>query len=272
MKYYSSPYPFDPNIPTEETMFNRLIESNALSDEYTLCGLPLTHMINTLGLDFAQSEINKTNVDGKKIFVCQHILVDKLRFDDNSIVATPHASLANGHVSIPHYPVNVDRSKMKENRSMLFSFMGSTKTHDIRRGLTILYPNNCYDSGFMWGLDPSIPNKKDLNERYIEMLGSSEFSLCPRGTGISSVRLFESMAMGAIPVVIADGYKFPLQNVIKWTDISIQVKQSQISKIGKVLHENYTKDGINDMRERMLRIYDEYLSPDNFNKSIELAL
>lgn len=272
MKYYSSAYPFDPNIPTEETMFKKLIQTNGLSDDYTLCGLPLAHMINTIGIPFTQSEIDKVRIDGKKIFVCQHILVDKLKFDENSIVATPHASIANDHVSIPHYPVNVDKSKMKDNRSKLFSFMGSTKTHDIRRGLTILYPQYCYDSGFMWGLDPRIPNKKELNDKYIEMLGDSEFSLCPRGTGISSVRLFESMAMGSIPVIIADGYKLPLQNVIDWNGISIQVRQNQISKIGQVLQQNYGKDRLEEMRAKMLAVYDEYLSPENFHKSIELAL
>lgn len=253
-------------------MFKRLIETNALSDDYTLCGLPLTHMINTSGVPFAQSEINKARIEGKKVFVCQHILVDKLKFDENSIVATPHASLANDFISIPHFPVNINRAMMKEDRSMLFSFMGSIKTHEIRRGLTILYPKNCFDSGFMWGLDPNIPNKKAVTDKYVEVLGDSEFSLCPRGTGISSVRLFESMAMGSIPVIIADGYKLPLQNKIDWASISIQVRQNQISKIGQVLQQNYSKVKISEMRTKMLEVYDELLSPENFHKSIELAL
>ncbi len=272
MKYYSSSYPFDPNIPTEETMFARLRESNALSDEYTLCALPLTHMINTLGIAAAQEEINKVVLDGKKLFVCQHILADKLRFDEHSIMATPHATANSPFISIPHYPVNIDVSKMKEERSMLFSFMGSTKTHEIRRGLTIIYPKNCFDSGVMWGLDPALPNKQALNEKYTEMLGDSEFSLCPRGTGISSVRLFESMAMGSIPVIIADGYKLPLEHVINWGEISMQVKQNQISRIGQVLQQNYNKEKIKLMREKMLHAYHAYLSPENFSKSIELSL
>ena len=272
MKYLSSPYPFDSFIPTEETMFKKLLETNFISDEYTLCGLPLTHMINKSGVPFAQSEIDKVRIDGKKVFVCQHILVDKLRFDEHSIVATPHAMAASGFISIPHFPVNIDKSKMKEERSMLFSFMGSTKTHEIRRGLTILYPMNCFDSGFMWGLDPSIPNKQAVTDRYVEMLGDSEFSLCPRGTGISSVRLFESMAMGSIPVIIADGYKLPLQNKIDWASISIQARQNQLSKIGQVLQQNYDKPKIEEMRKAMLDVYDEFLSPENFHKSIELAI
>jgi hypothetical protein len=272
MKYYASEFALDPNIPTEETMFHRLLESNVLSDEYTLCALPLTHMINTLGVPGTQAEIDKVHVEGKKLFVCQHILTERLKFDKDSIVATPHATIGSGYISIPHFPVCVDKSKMKEERSMLFSFMGSIQTHEIRRGLTILYPKNCFDSGHLWGLDPSIPNKQAHRERYTEMLGDSEFSMCPRGTGISSVRLFESMAMGAIPIIIADGYKPPLHTKVDWSQISISVPSNRISKIGQSLTQSFTKDKIRAMRTRMTEAYEEYFSPERFERSIELML
>lgn len=272
MKYHPSEFPFDPNIPTEETMFKRLKESNVLSDEYTLCALPLTHMINTIGVQGAQAEIDKMKMEGKKVFVCQHILTERLRFDEDSVVATPHATIGSKYLSIPHYPVCVDKSKIKENRTMLFSFVGSIQTHEIRRGLTIIYPKNCFDSGYLWGLDPAIPNKDAHREKYIEMLGDSEFSLCPRGTGISSVRLFESMAMGAIPVIIADGYKPPMHTVIDWSTISISVPSNRISKIGQSLQQSFSKEKINEMRKRMTAAYEEYFSPERFERSIELML
>jgi hypothetical protein len=272
MKHISDLYTFDPNIPTEETMFKRLVDSNVISDEYTLCALPLAHMINRLNVHGAQIEIDKIKVEGKKLFVCQHILVDRLKFDKDSVVATPHASIGGNFISIPHYPVNVDKAKIKEERSTLFSFMGSIQTHEIRRGLTILYPHNCFDSGHLWGLDPSIPNKQTLNDKYIEMLGDSHFSLCPRGTGISSVRLFESMAMGAIPVIIADGYKPPLHTIVDWNEIAVFVKPGQISRIDMVLQQSFSEDKIKAMREKMMDVYQRLFSPENFEKSIELAI
>ena len=272
MRHYRFDYPFDPSIATEETMFKRLLDSNALDDTYTLCVIPLAHIINTLGVGEAQKEIDKVKAKGKKLFVCQHILVNQLKFDADSIVCTPHASLNGSYISIPHFPVNIDTSILREKRTRLFSFMGSTQTHEIRRGLTVLYPNNCFDSGALWALDPSLKNKDELRKNYIELLADSDFSLCPRGTGISSVRLFESMAMGAIPVIIADGYQPPLPKIIDWSKVSIRVKSNQISKIGSMLQESFGEDKIQKMRELVMSTYNEFLSPENFEKSIILSL
>ncbi|WCJ59684.1 exostosin family protein [Fontisphaera persica] len=48
--------------------------------------------------------------------------------------------------------------------------------------------------------------KNKMREDYLEIMGKSLFSLCPRGVGLSSIRLFESMEMGVAPVIIADDW------------------------------------------------------------------
>lgn len=280
MKILPYNYPRDPYIPTEETMFNNLEKIDTISDEYILCELPLTHMINTMGVGGTQNEINKTMNDVsqkygsaiKKIFICQHILVSNLRFDNNSIVCTPHASLDDDFISIPHFPVNVNESFKREKREMLFSFLGSTTTHEIRRGLSIIYPNNCFSSNHHWGLDHVLQANMDFRERYQKMLGNSIFSICPRGTGISSVRLFESIAMNAIPVIVANGYKPPLHEIINWKEIAVFVPENKIRDIGKMLSEGFSDDRIKGMQNKLQEVYEMYLSPENFHKSIELLL
>jgi hypothetical protein len=44
---------------------------------------------------------------------------------------------------------------------------------------------------------------------YRDILESSEFALCPRGTGTGSIRLFEAMRMGVAPVIISDSWILP---------------------------------------------------------------
>jgi len=46
-------------------------------------------------------------------------------------------------------------------------------------------------------------------KRYNEVLSESIFSLCPEGAGPNTLRIWESMAVGAIPVVIADRWRPP---------------------------------------------------------------
>ena len=57
------------------------------------------------------------------------------------------------------------------------------------------------------GVEESIEDAKSRNNRAIEFrntLENSIFSLCPSGSGPNSIRLWESISLGAIPVVISE--------------------------------------------------------------------
>lgn len=45
--------------------------------------------------------------------------------------------------------------------------------------------------------------------RYNQLLSDSVFSLCPEGAGPNTLRIWESLAVGAIPVIIADSWEPP---------------------------------------------------------------
>jgi hypothetical protein len=45
--------------------------------------------------------------------------------------------------------------------------------------------------------------------RYNEILSDSVFSLCPEGAGPNTLRLWESLAVGAIPVILAEQWEPP---------------------------------------------------------------
>lgn len=264
---FDYPYNFDPFIPTEETMFDKLETESKIDDSWELHKLPLAHLINVHGVSFCQSLINNLDKSKKKILVCQHILVDQLQVDDNTVLASPHASFSNDVISIPHYPVNGIEHPVE--RKELFGFVGSTSTHYTRKGIVKLFPKNCKDSGVHWGLDLNLP--KDISASFSHELSKCHFGLCPRGTGISSVRLFEAMSIGTIPVIIADGYRPPLHSIIDWKSISVSIPENKLKYIPSILSEFTSKD-IKDMRTRMQKVYMDYLSPNNFHKSIELII
>jgi hypothetical protein len=47
------------------------------------------------------------------------------------------------------------------------------------------------------------------SEEFKQVMGKTQFALCPSGTGPNSIRLWEAISSGAIPVVLKDTYKFP---------------------------------------------------------------
>lgn len=248
---------FCPYIPTEETIFRKMEkDSNMVSDNYELICLPLAHLINTIGVSQTNSLLNSVKSDRIRVFVCQHIFVNRLKFKENDIVFTPHSSVNDRFITIPHYAVSVDSSKISDKKDIKFSFIGSTTTHWTRKKLVESF-ENCFDSGKHWGLET---NDKKFKDKYIEMLGRSEYSLCPRGTGISSIRIFESMAMESFPVIISDGYEFPLKEIIDWGKISVHIKESDIEKIPDILKEKKLD------REYLKEVYNKYLSNENLHK------
>ncbi|MBE7157880.1 MAG: exostosin family protein, partial [Rhodospirillales bacterium] len=61
----------------------------------------------------------------------------------------------------------------------------------------------------------------------------SKFVLCPRGVGTSSIRLFETLAAGRVPVIISDQWVPALGP--DWKKISLRLRESEIASIPRLL-------------------------------------
>jgi hypothetical protein len=212
----------DDPIKTEETINFQLIREAAKIDtDYNFVSMPLAWNINKIGLLNTQKIINDvcSTHSGKKLFfVCQHILVNKLNFHGH-LVFTPHATLLDSYIPIPHYSCNYDLDLVKpwNDREYEFSFMGSFKTHPVREKICnqLKNKNDCLfiDTGD-WHFYGDEVKQRDNKKRYIELLGNTKYSLCPRGTGPSTIRMWEAMAMGSYPVIISDYLKMPLEIMV----------------------------------------------------------
>lgn len=71
----------------------------------------------------------------------------------------------------------------------------------------------------------------------------SVFCLCPLGWAPWSPRLVESVALGCVPVIIADGIRLPFESAVKWPEISLTVWEKDVGKLGDIL-EHVTKTNL----------------------------
>ena len=250
-------------IKTEETIYNR-IKDTELSVEYV--GVPLAYSINTFGVEKTQSIIDDINIKNpnKKFFVCQHIYVNRLNFGDN-LVFTPHTEESDNYLFIPHYNPIYDRPPERKkflDRDFKFSFIGDFGTNKIRETLSVLNTEKTpvMPTG-MWFFSHDSERQEDLLKTYVNVLNRSRISLCPMGTGPSTLRLFESMSVGAIPVIFND-LKLPkeIKNLVSVMDINEIIKNP--ASMDKLLEngENLSKN--------IYEAYWKYLSNDNLHKSI----
>lgn len=94
---------------------------------------------------------------------------------------------------------------------------------------------------------------KDIVER-------SVFSLCPRGYGRTSYRLYESMEAGSIPIYIWDDVEWlPYKELLDWDKIAISINISNLEKLPHLLEE-YDDIRVKNMRQEIEKVYPEYFS------------
>lgn len=165
------------------------------------------------------------------------------------------------------------------NFPYLFSFLGSFKTHPVRKEIGLLNEDVNFvkftKSGLCQYLVKDTENlQKELSvssndqtlfkKNYLDSMRDSKFILCPRGRSPSSVRLFESMKAGRVPVVISDEWVPPPE--IPWNDFVIIVKEKDIRNIPEIL---ISEEG--DFAERATvarKVWDQYFSIDVLPETI----
>ena len=101
------------------------------------------------------------------------------------------------------------------------------------------------------------PDTRDFKERYALTIGQSRFVLCPRGIGISSFRLFETMQSGRVPVIIADSWVPCAQ--VEWEACSIRIAERDVRRVVEICesHDSTWSERAANAR----RAWEEWFSP-----------
>lgn len=125
-----------------------------------------------------------------------------------------------------------------EDARHLFGFTGALSAPIRHRLFETLRP---YAAGGMADLQavPSIWGKMFGTEAdtakhaYAESLRRCRFVLCPRGNGLSSVRLFETMEAARVPVILSDDLVLP--ECVDWSSCAIIVPENRLADIPRLL-------------------------------------
>lgn len=77
----------------------------------------------------------------------------------------------------------------------------------------------------------------DLEKKhYVDVVRNGRFSLCPAGWAPTSWRIYESMAMGVAPVIIADFFVPPAGP--DWDSFSLRIPEKELREMETVLHRH----------------------------------
>ncbi|XP_047321908.1 probable glucuronoxylan glucuronosyltransferase IRX7 [Impatiens glandulifera] len=133
-------------------------------------------------------------------------------------------------------------------KSTVASFSGGRQRRDIFaffRGKMEIHPKNISGRFYSKRIRTDIWEKYNNDRRfylrrnrfvgYQSEIARSVFCLCPLGWAPWSPRLVESVALGCVPVVIADGIRLPFPEAVKWPEISLTVAEKDVKKLGRIL-------------------------------------
>ncbi|MAV58481.1 MAG: hypothetical protein CMG07_00830 [Candidatus Marinimicrobia bacterium] len=99
---------------------------------------------------------------------------------------------------------------------------------------------------------------------YYENIKNSDYVLCLRGTGNFSIRLYETLMMGRIPIFINTDCLLPFNNYIDWKDHVVWVEWEDrhgIVDIIKDFHEKISEHQFKKIQIRNRKLWLEILQP-----------
>lgn len=88
----------------------------------------------------------------------------------------------------------------------------------------------------VWGNDSEISvHFGHLNTSYSEELLGSKFCLHVKGFEVNTARIGDALYYGCVPLVIANHYDVPFQDILNWKSFSIVVATLDIPLLKKIL-------------------------------------
>lgn len=246
-----------------------LTDFNFINVSWTDIYLHRPDLINDL-----QNDLNKLDSSKKYFTVSQH--------DDAPFQILPpktRSYSAGGNqpntIPIPLICSPIPNIPDCTKKDIFCSFVGSITqplqgwgkiSYDIRMGMLEALVN---DKKYVlkpkhWS--PEIQeNRKDL---FLDLTSRSKFTLCPRGYGATSFRLYEAMQMKSVPVYIF--YKkphLPFANKIDWNKIAILIDYDKINTLDDIL-TNLSDEKYQEMVKYTSEIYSDYFSLEGTSKQI----
>ena len=112
-------------------------------------------------------------------------------------------------------------------------------------------------------------NPASTRSDFLASLHDHAYSLCVRGAGNYSIRLYETLAAGRIPIILNTALVLPLSNQIDWRSLGVWVESDQLANIDQVVADFHASMTPVELRERQREIRDtwlRYLAPQTFWK------
>ncbi len=111
---------------------------------------------------------------------------------------------------------------------------------------------------------------EQARREYVENIKRSLFTLAPRGDGTFSLRFYETLSLGRIPILIDTDMPLPLEDRIAYDEFVVKVPWQKVDRIGDYLMEFFALPEEELMRRQQLarKAFETYLYMPRFLSTV----
>lgn len=150
--------------------------------------------------------------------------------------------------------------------NLLWSFVGTISNHPVRGRLrelgddaSLVRDTQTWSDKIRWKWRGEHHREaRRAFTSFAETMGHSAFVLCPRGRGPGSIRLFEALQVGRVPVIVSDEW-LPTP-FVDWESCSIRVAERDIEHLPCLLRERKPEAG--EMGRRARLEWERHFAPE----------
>jgi hypothetical protein len=127
-------------------------------------------------------------------------------------------------------------------------------------------------SGSAWLTDDA-DEWRQARREFVENIVDSDYVLAARGDGNWSMRFYEALCLGRIPVVVDTDIVLPYDFLLPWRDYCVWIDRGDVDEIGErvmTFHERLTDGEFADLQRACRRLWEEHLSPLGFFRNFHL--
>jgi hypothetical protein len=218
-------------------------------------------------LQILQNYLNSLHPNFEYFVVCQHDDAPRM----HRLPPKTKVFCAGGNYTGPNkIPIPLICSKLpekyinKKQKDIFCSFVGSI-THPIRSKILETYktdPDFKIETG-NW----SSTIQEDQIVKFTDITSRSKYTLCPRGYGTTSFRLYEAMQLDTVPVYMSDTHDLPWSDELDWKQLCVIITPDQINDIKSIL-TNISDEQYASMKMKIKELYEEYFTLEGVCKNI----
>jgi len=106
---------------------------------------------------------------------------------------------------------------------------------------------------------------------FLKSITESLTVLCPKGAGTNSIRFFETMSAGRVPVLISDQVVLPFEDIIDYSQFTIRIPEKMAENTGIALERRFDRLGrkkLIEMGKLARKAYAEELAIAHYPRQI----